>query len=78
MKRGASKLNNIDIPCWKYYNCSELSKKKCQAYKKGSLDDKFRECWLFINDNLNGGPEKNGPCAYCEWLSKYTSNFSIQ
>jgi len=71
-------LDHIDMPCWKYFKCSESSKKICKAYKKGCSDDKFRECWLFINDNLNGGPEKNGPCTSCEWLLKYTSNFSIQ
>jgi hypothetical protein len=73
-----STLEEINIACWKYYNCPESSKNKCPAYKKGSDDKKFRECWLFINNNLNDGPEKNGPCASCEWLLKYTSNFSIQ
>ena len=78
IQREISTLNYIDVPCWEYFKCSELSKKKCPAYKRGSVDKKFRECWLFINDNLNGGPEKKGPCANCEWLLKYTSNFSIQ
>jgi hypothetical protein len=73
-----STLDKINIPCWKYFNCSESSKKICTAYKKGSEDKDFKECWLFINDNIHGGPEKNGPCASCEWLLKYTSNFSIQ
>ena len=78
IQREISSLNQIDLPCWKYFKCSESSKKTCKAYRKGFRDDNFRECWLFINDNLNGGPEKNGPCASCEWLLKYTSNFSIQ
>ena len=78
IQREVSALENIDMPCWKYFNCSESSKNVCNAYKKGCSDEKFRECWLFINDNLNGGPEKNGPCASCKWLLKYTSNFSIQ
>jgi hypothetical protein len=46
------------MPCWEYFNCSESSKKICAAYKTGCSDKKFRECWLFINDNKNGGPEK--------------------
>ena len=76
--REKSTQEYIDIACWEFYNCSETSKKICPAYKKGSSDDRFRECWLFIDDNLNGGPEKKGPCASCECLLKYTSNFSIQ
>ena len=78
IQREVSALEKIDMPCWKYFNCSESSKNECKAYKKGCSDEKFRECWLFINDNLNGGPEKNVPCASCKWLLKYTSNFSIQ
>ena len=76
--REKSAQEYINIPCWKFYNCPESSKKICPAYKKGNKNEKFRECWLFISDNLNGGPEKKGPCASCEWLTKYTSNFSIQ
>lgn len=78
IQRETSTQNQVNMPCWEYFNCSESSKKICAAYKTGCSDKKFRECWLFINDNINGGPEKNGPCATWEWLLKYTSNFSIQ
>ena len=73
-----STLEKINVTCWEYFNCSESSKKICPAFKKGIDDGNFRECWLFIKDNLKGGPEEKGPCASCEWLLKYTSNFSIQ
>ena len=76
--RESSTQKQINIPCWEYFNCSEKNKKLCPAYSRGYRDKKFRECWLFIENNLKGGPEKNGPCASCEWLLNYTSNFSIQ
>jgi hypothetical protein len=73
-----STFDKINTSCWKHFDCPDSCKNNCPAYKKGSGDDKFCECWLFIDDNLKGGPKRNGPCASCEWLLKHTSNFSIQ
>ena len=59
------------LTCWLYYNCSEDSKKNCLTYKVGNLNEKFVDCSLYMLDDLEGGPEKHGPCKHCEWNKQY-------
>ena len=65
------KNNNGFIRCWEYFDCTSFQKTFCPAFINGLGIEKFKDCSLFIEDNLIGGPALYGPCAECEWNLKY-------
>ena len=48
--------------CWDFHNCSEESKKECEAFKH----EMGKECW-FVSHLTKG----NRKCFECGWFQKF-------